>query len=51
MEKNNTKTNKVWIILSAILAVALVFMTCLYFFVPMSKNALNSSSEGVKAIS
>lgn len=50
MKENSTKTNKAFIILSAVLAVALVFMTCLYFFVPMSKNSLNSSSEGVKAI-
>ena len=50
MKENNTKTNKVWAILCAVLAVALIVVSCLYVFVPMSKNSLNSSSEGVKAV-
>lgn len=50
MQEKNIKTNKVWAILCAVLAVALIVVSCLYFFVPMSKNSINSSTEGVKAV-
>ena len=49
MKEKTNKSPKAWQILSACLAVALIVMTCLYFFVPMSENSLNSSSASVNS--
>ena len=45
MEQKTKKPVRGWQILSGVLAIALVVMTCLYFFAPLSKKAAENTSS------
>lgn len=48
MEEQNKKPAKTWKIVSGVLALALVVMTCLYFFAPLSKKAADTQTTAAQ---
>ena len=49
MEEQTKKPAKTWQIVSGVLAIALVVMTCLYFFAPLSKQAAEPQTTAAQA--
>ena len=49
MEEQTKKPAKTWQIVSGVLAVALVVMTCLYFFAPLSKEAADTQTTAAQS--
>ena len=50
MEEQIKKTAKTWQIVSGVLAVALVVMTCLYFVAPLSKKAADTQTTAAQGV-
>ena len=50
MEEQIKKPAKTWQIVSGVLAVALVVMTCLYFFAPLTKKAADTQTSAAQVV-